>query len=315
MSRIPLVALVLLLLASPALAQEGAPEDADTDASGESEIHARINAMRIAASLAPLERDERLDAAARTHSADMAWHAMLDHVSPRTGDPSARARAAGVTATVLAENIAMAGDPIEAHRRLVASEAHRANILSPRYTHIGISVVESESGVYVTEVFAQLEPPAGEEPTPEVAPPAPEPPPVVGPPELAPDVDVEIEAGAQDGAAEEAPLPDDAPVVRVPQPGERRVAGYWVHAQGRWWYYPLPPDARPGQVLTPDPNVTGPPPPTASYRHPRYHVYRAPIAAPPRTVYIQPRGRVYSGPPPAFGWSPRRQYWRWQNAR
>ena len=297
----------MLFLTSPAFAQEGAPEDADTDASGESEIHARINAMRSAAGLGVLERDERLDSAARTHSADMAWHSMLDHVSPRTGDPSARVRAAGVTPQVLAENIAQAGDAMEAHRRLVASEAHRANILSPRFTHIGISVVEGEGGVYVTEVFAQLEAPAVQEEA--AAPPAP---PVVGPPELAPDVEVEagVEVDAHAGEAVEAPLPSDAPVVRVPEPGERRVAGYWVHAQGRWWYYPLPPDAQPGQVLTPDPNVTGAPPAAATYRQPRYHVYQNP--APPRTVYVQPHGRVYSGPPPAFGWSPRRHYWRWR---
>ena len=291
--------LTVVLAASPAFAQ-----DVSTDAAGESEILGRINAMRNSSGLAPLERDARLDAAARTHSADMAWHSMLAHVSPRTGDPSARVQAAGVQPSALAENVAQGADALDAHRRLVASEAHRTNMMNPRYTHIGISVVAVESGVYVTEVFAQLEAPAEA-----AAPAAAEEAPVTPPEEVEPWSD---EAGnpaaepapAPGGEVEAAPLPEGAPTVTAPAPGERRVAGYWVHANGRWYYYPLPPGAQPGQVLQPAPDVTGPPPP---------HVY--PQQRPGYRVYNQPhrRYRVYGGPPPPFGWSPRRQYWRWVN--
>lgn len=293
----PLIAALTLFLASAtAVAQ-----DASTDAAGEDEILGRINAMRNSAELAPLARDARLDAAARTHSADMAWHGMLAHVSPRTGDPSARVQAAGVQPRALAENVAQGADALDAHRRLVASEAHRTNMMNPRYTHVGLAVVAGESGVYVTEVFAELDAPAE-------APPAAEEAPAVTPEDVEPwseeagDV-AAPPAPAPGGEVEAAPLPD-APTVTAPAPapGERRVAGYWVHANGRWYYYPLPPGAQPGQVLQPAPGVTTPPPHVYQQQRPGYRVYN------------QPHGgyRVYGGPPPPFGWSPRRQYWRWR---
>jgi len=304
--------LATLLVAGPAAAQ-----DVASDVAGEEEILGRMNAMRNVAGLPALARDVRLDAAARMHSADMAFHAMLAHVSPRTGDPSARVHAAGVDADTLAENIAQAADALDAHRRLVASEAHRENMMSPRFTHVGISVVPGETGVYVTEVFARLAEPAGEEPQVAEAPQVPGPPPLAPPSDaVAPWNDGEAvdadapPAPAPGGAIVEGELPADAPTLRAPAPGERRVTGYWVFAQGRWWYYPLPPGAQPGQVLTPDPNVTGPPPPGTDYRQPRYHVY--PYAQPAPRYDVRPR--IYSGPAPSLGWSPRRHYWRWRHS-
>ncbi len=326
MNHAAVLVFALVFGAAPALAQ-------DSDAAGEAEILARINAMRNAAGLGALERDARLDAAARTHSADMAWHSMLAHVSPRTGDPSDRVRAAGLEPEALAENIAQAADAVAAHQSLVASERHRANMMSDRFTHIGISVMPADGAVFVTEVFASIEEaPAEQAPPPAVAPapdaidpwadgdaeppaaPAPAPVPErqaidpwagrdTGPPAAAPPAP----APGHAGAVEAQPLPPDAPTFQAPpQQGERRVAGYWVFAQGRWWYYPLPPDARPGQVLQPAPGVTGPPPGT--YRQPGYRVYPYPQGY--RQGY-----RYYGGPPPAppaFGWSPRRRYEYWR---
>lgn len=295
----PLVLSLSLLSAVTVQAQEAA----ESDESGETEILARINGMRNAAGAPALERDQRLDAAARTHSADMAWHGMLSHVSPRTGSPSDRVRATGLEPQVLGENVAQGADALDAHRSLVGSDAHRANMLNERFTHVGISVVPGEDGVYVTEVFAALEVPEED-----VAAEEPEPPTRSAPGPVAPWTGDDASAEAppsERGPAASAPAPAGAPGFQAPPAtGERRVAGYWVHANGRWWYYPLPPDARPGQQLQPSPNVQGPPP--GHHHAPGYRVQ-------PYARGYRPGYRVYAAPrPPPLGWSPRRRYWHWR---
>lgn len=62
-------------------------------------------------------------------------------------------------------------------------------------------------------------------------------------------------AAAQGGVAQQGIAPSGAvaqnalppPAVSSPaaQPAGRRVAGYWVFTNGRWWYYPATPGARP----------------------------------------------------------------------
>src|SRR5688500_13146819 len=126
--------LFVLLASAPAAAQE---EDHD----GEEQMLARINAMRNAASLGTLTREPRLDAAARTHSADMAWSDTLDHVSPRTGDPGTRVRAAGITPGEMAENVALHVSTIEEHQSLLEREETSGHLMNPTYTHIRLSLV------------------------------------------------------------------------------------------------------------------------------------------------------------------------------
>lgn len=230
----------LALAASSGLVLAPAAQAQD-DAAGLEQMLTRINQMRSAAGVGTLARDARLDAAAQAHSADMAANDMLEHVSPRTGDPTARVAAAGLASVQVAENIALNADVLAAHAALVSSDAHRANLMNPALTHIGIAAARSSRGVYVTQVFAAL---AGAAAADVAALP---PPAVVAPAEVA----AAAPAAPTEQAAAPAPaVAVPAPQVAVPaQPGARRVAGYWVFSQSRWWYYPLPADARPGQVL------------------------------------------------------------------
>jgi hypothetical protein len=145
-------------------------------------------------------------------------------------------------------------------------------------------------------------------------------------------------SAAVPASAPAAPVAPVAPTAPVPD-GTRRVAGYWVFSQQRWWYYPLPADARPGQVLQPAALPPGAAPP--GYRVNGYGAngyvasgYAAPTttqwAAPPASyqafgtatvpstavyvpgapVYAPTAPRTYaprrSGRAPWFGWSPRR---------
>jgi len=287
--------LVLAATAVTALTSSGAAAQ-ERDEAGEAAILERLNDLRSEAGLSPLSRDARLDAAARTHSADMAWHQMLEHVSPRTGSPADRVESTGLEVGVLAENVAFDGSSAEAQAGLEASPAHAQNMLAGAMTHVGISAVYADGGVYVTEVFASIAGTGTEAPAvraPVVAPaPAPVPVPAVAPAPV-------VAAPAAVAPATEAPA--GASTVAVTQPGQRRVAGYWVSHAGRWFYYPMPADAQPGQRLTPDLSVTGGPPGYASGQTQPSPVRSAPVVRGAR------RGVTYTYPaPPPAGASPGR---------
>jgi uncharacterized protein YkwD len=113
-----------------------------------------INAARASEQLAPLLRDAMLDKIARAHSEEMLKVRLVGH-DVGTGDPSARLRAAGVSAHVAGENVATANSLENAHRALWASPSHRGNMLLGQFTHVGVAVVRAADGmVWVTEMFS-----------------------------------------------------------------------------------------------------------------------------------------------------------------
>lgn len=373
-----------VLLAS--LLATGIAAAQDFDSAGEQQMLARINAMRAAQQLGPLTRNDGLDAAARAHCQDMAAQGALTHVSQTSGTPADRARAAGVTATTIAENVALHRTAEAAHEALLASEAHRANMMSADITHVGLAALRTPQGVYVTQVFAAIAPPAPpavaaapvEEPPAHEVPAAPAAPadsgncfsPLPGVRVCgqipAPSVErVERPAPVQEEVVE-APVPPPAQVPVAPvapqpaptrplvvQPGsngtvliqrtadDTRVEGYWVYGSGRWWYYPMPATAQPGQQLQPDLRVSGPPPgypehpfgppqqaqmpvqpqawrvapPSPGFVAPQYV---APQYVPRAQVAIAPGAAFYSVPPPPMMGNPdrswRRAHSRWERA-
>jgi len=116
-----------------------------------------VNTDRVSAGLAPLALDGELGAIALAHSQDMNGHGFVGHTSPTTGSAKDRIERAGVRTNVVLENIGRGYSPDEVHRGLMDSPGHRANVLSPDATHIGIGVVresEDDRAAYlVTEVF------------------------------------------------------------------------------------------------------------------------------------------------------------------
>ena len=99
-----------------------------------------LNADRSAAGLAPLQADGRVARVARGHSQDMLDHDFVGHISPTTGTASDRLRRAGIGSLTVLENVARAYSPDEAQAGLMGSPGHRANILNPDVTHVGIGV-------------------------------------------------------------------------------------------------------------------------------------------------------------------------------
>ncbi|GAA2319192.1 CAP domain-containing protein [Streptomyces violaceusniger] len=120
-----------------------------------SEVIALTNAERAAARLAPLAPDPRLTAAAQAHSDDMVARDFYSHTGPEGHQPWDRARAAGATHRGIGENIACGQrSPEEVMRGWMNSPGHRANILKPDFTHIGVGhATGSRAGTYWTQVF------------------------------------------------------------------------------------------------------------------------------------------------------------------
>jgi uncharacterized protein YkwD len=120
-----------------------------------------LNDARAQAHVAPLEPDVELAAIARRHSEDMADHLFFGHVSPTSGGPEDRMRRGNVRASRLGENVARAGTPEDAYATLMDSPAHRANMLDPSFTHVGIGAAVreqpgGETQLHVTLLFARF---------------------------------------------------------------------------------------------------------------------------------------------------------------
>ncbi|MEU3980695.1 CAP domain-containing protein [Streptomyces sp. NPDC026672] len=113
------------------------------------------NRERRAAGLPPLAVDPLLTAAAQAHSADMVARDFYAHTSPEGSQPWDRAAAAGSRRRTIGENIACGQrSPAEVVDGWMNSPGHRANILKPDFTHIGIGFVGGgRAGTYWTQLF------------------------------------------------------------------------------------------------------------------------------------------------------------------
>ncbi|MER7925712.1 CAP domain-containing protein [Streptomyces sp. NPDC096057] len=113
------------------------------------------NAERARAGLRALAVDPLLAAAAQAHSTDMVARAFYSHTSPDGSQPWDRAAAAGSRRRTIGENIACGQrSPAEVVEGWMNSPGHRANILKPDFTHIGIGLAGGgQMGTYWTQLF------------------------------------------------------------------------------------------------------------------------------------------------------------------
>lgn len=98
--------------------------------------------------------DANLAAAARKHCALMVQHDALSHQFPGEAGLQQRLNEAGAEFSVAAENIAMAPTAEEIHYEWMHSPPHRANILDPQLTAVGIATMRGNKGIYAAEDFA-----------------------------------------------------------------------------------------------------------------------------------------------------------------
>jgi len=112
-----------------------------------------VNQARANAGLKPLVVDYELSRVARIKSNDMKENNYFSHTSPKYGSPFEMMNAFGIKYRTAGENIAKNSSVLGAHTSLMNSEGHRRNILNSSFTHIGIGIVSTNSGIIVTQMF------------------------------------------------------------------------------------------------------------------------------------------------------------------
>jgi len=106
----------------------------------------------------PLILNPALTAAARDHSNDMARYDYFDHQGHDGSGPADRVRRTGYVPRIVGENIAAGvATADEVVSGWLASPDHCANIMSARYTEMGVAYatnVRSDEAIYWTQVFS-----------------------------------------------------------------------------------------------------------------------------------------------------------------
>jgi hypothetical protein len=146
----PFLTVIFLISAAVATCAQQQIEPAS-----EQEIVRLVNAERTKAGLDPLTVDSRLTDIARQHSQLMLSRKTLSHQLSGEGDVRQRVISSGVRFDMSGENVAYDRDAASAHRSLMNSPPHRANILRPEFTTIGVGVVRIGDSIYVTQDFAR----------------------------------------------------------------------------------------------------------------------------------------------------------------
>ncbi len=116
------------------------------DTVAEKEMFRMINQERLNAGLAPVFFDDPLADVARLHSEDMFMRGYFSHYSPEGESPFDRMEKANIEYTFAGENLALAPTTKLAMQGLMNSPGHRANILNPNFTKVGIGVIDG--GIY-----------------------------------------------------------------------------------------------------------------------------------------------------------------------
>lgn len=134
---------------TPTPKPESTPE-ADASSSFEQQVFQLVNQERAKQGLSPLTWNEDLANVARAHSKDMNDRKFMDHTNPDGLSPFDRMKNYGIKYTRAAENIA-AGQttPQAVMNGWMNSSGHRANILNPNLTQIGVGYYKG-NGPYKT---------------------------------------------------------------------------------------------------------------------------------------------------------------------
>jgi uncharacterized protein YkwD len=128
------------------------------DTSQEDQVTALVNEERARAGCGAVRTDERLRAAARGHSRDMAVNDYFSHTAPNGSTFVDRAAAAGYPRDQAGgENIAMGyRTPAEVMAGWMASQGHRENILNCDFKALGVGLAGDSGGTaYWTQVFGR----------------------------------------------------------------------------------------------------------------------------------------------------------------
>ncbi|MCX7883643.1 MAG: SafA/ExsA family spore coat assembly protein [Caloramator sp.] len=121
----------------------------------EDEVIRLVNVQRAKVGLQALTKNWQLCRVARYKSQDMIDKKYFSHTSPTYGSPFTMMQNFGIRFSAAGENIAYGQrTPSEVMNAWMNSSGHRANILSPSYTQIGVGLAKDANGVcYWTQMF------------------------------------------------------------------------------------------------------------------------------------------------------------------
>jgi len=127
---------------------------ADEPTAVEKDVIAHVNVARKAADLNPVTADPILTKHMREYAAALAEKGELSHTLG--GKVGERATAAGYKWSNVGENVAAGQDDAkEVVEAWMNSEGHKANILNPKFVHIGVGTVVAADGIrYWSQMFA-----------------------------------------------------------------------------------------------------------------------------------------------------------------
>ncbi|MDP4183104.1 MAG: CAP domain-containing protein [Bacillota bacterium] len=121
----------------------------------EDEVVRLVNVERAKNGLPALTSNWQLARVARYKSQDMINKNYFSHNSPTYGSPFTMMENFGIKFSAAGENIAYGQrTPAEVMNAWMNSPGHRANILNPSYTNIGVGLAKTSSGVcYWSQMF------------------------------------------------------------------------------------------------------------------------------------------------------------------
>jgi uncharacterized protein YkwD len=134
--------LVAVLFSSPRLSVNAVPQTFNAERA----LLEDANRERVAQGLAPLRWNTSLAAAAHAHALLMAQRGTLSHQFSGEAPLQDRVRGAGARFTEVAENVAEGPSAEMIHVSWMHSPPHRANLLDPELTDIGIAVAVGAPG-------------------------------------------------------------------------------------------------------------------------------------------------------------------------
>jgi uncharacterized protein YkwD len=122
--------------------------------SGERALFELLNRERTSHGFVSLQWDPNLAVAARLHAQRMVDANNLSHQFPGEPDLLTRLANAGAKFSSIAENVAEGPDPPMIHDSWMHSPGHRANILDPQNTAVGIAVIEGRGNLFAVQDFS-----------------------------------------------------------------------------------------------------------------------------------------------------------------
>jgi hypothetical protein len=157
--RGPTVAAVLEVRCGREQALSAPPDEPDPP-EPEAWIAAAIDALRAGQGLPPIRRSAPLDEQARRHAMAMLAAGTVAHRVDGGGDVASRVAAAAIEYRSARENVARGSGALDAHRAIVESPSHLANLLAPGVSLLGVGIARGtlpggQPVTYLTEILVE----------------------------------------------------------------------------------------------------------------------------------------------------------------